>query len=149
MSDKSVRDIITDGERFTLAALAARTASANGDGVEITGRRKWIFLLNVTASATDAGDTLDVYVDFSIDGGTTWINAVHFTQQAGNGAAKKEYAVLDGTTPGTSVVVATSDAASAAVRPAAFGPLWRARWAIADTGGDDASHTFGVTGYAQ
>lgn len=53
------------------------------------------FLLNVTEAGTDAGDTLDVYVDVSPDNGTTWLNAVHFTQVLGNGGAKKYVATLN------------------------------------------------------
>lgn len=141
---------LTQGETITLAASAARTASANGTAVQINGeRRRFIIVNRITASATDAGDTLDVYVDFSLDN-TTWYNAVHFTQQAGNGAARTEYAVLDPSNPGTSVINVTADAAAAAVRPALFGPYIRARWAMVDGGGDaNTSHTFSVIAYAE
>ena len=140
---------LIQGETLTLAASAARTASANGTAVQINGeRRRFVIVNRITASATAAGDTLDVYVDFSLDG-TTWYNAVHFTQQAGNGAARTEYAVLDPSNPGTSVINVTADAAAAAVRPALFGPYMRARWAMVDAGGDaNTSHTFSVLVYA-
>jgi hypothetical protein len=133
----------------TLAASTARTTGANGTAITGLGyMKRAIIILDITASATDAGDTLDVYIDLSLDG-TTWVNAVHFTQQAGNGAAAKEYAVLDPSNPGTSVVTATSDAASGAVRPSVFGLQMRARWAIADSGNGDSSHTFSVTALIQ
>lgn len=45
--------------------------------------------LDVTAAATEAGDTLDVYVDTSFDGGVTFVNIGHFTQVLGNGGAKR------------------------------------------------------------
>lgn len=140
---------LVQGETITLAASAAHTASANGTAVQINGeRRRFIIVNRITASATDAGDTLDVYVDCSLDG-TTWYNAVHFTQQAGNGAARTEYAVLDPSNPGTSVINVTADAAAAAVRPALFGPYIRARWAIVDSGDGNSSHTFSVIAYAE
>jgi len=141
---------LQQGETFTLAASAARTAGANGDWVYFGGERsRFVFLLAITASATDAGDTLDVYIDVSFDGTNSAGNAAHFTQQAGTGAAASEYAVLDASAPGTSVIAVTSDAAGAAVRPALFGPYYRARWAIVDAAGAaDQSHTFSVTGYA-
>ncbi len=140
---------LLQGETVTLAASAARTAGANGTAVQLSGERKRIIVVNaITASATDAADTLDVYVDFSLDG-TTFYNAVHFTQQAGNGAARTEYAVLDPSNPGTSVIDVTADAAAAAVRPALFGPYIRARWAIVDSGNHNSSHTFSVIAYAE
>lgn len=141
---------LLQGETITLAASAARTANGNGTAVQINGeRRRFIVVNRITASATDAGDTLDVYVDFSLDN-TVWYNAVHFTQQAGNGAARTEYAVLDPSNPGTAVINVTADAAAGAVRPALFGPYIRARWAIVDgaPGAGDQSHTFSVIAYA-
>lgn len=147
---KSGRGVeLSQGETITLAASAARTAGANGDWVAILGeRQRFAFLLDITASATDAGDTLDVYVDVSFDGTNSAGNAIHFTQQAGNGSAGKQWAVLDASAPGTSVVAVTSDAASGDVRPSLFGAYYRARWALVDGGGGDTSHTFSVTGYA-
>lgn len=138
---------ISGGTPYTLAASAARTAGATGTAQAIEGWRRAIFLLSITASATEAGDTLDVFVDVSPDSGTTWVNAVHFTQQAGNGAAKKEVAVLDPSNPGTAVVDVTSDAAAAVVRPAVWGNQIRARWAIVDSGNANSSHTFEVIAF--
>jgi hypothetical protein len=92
---------------------------------------------------------LDVFVDVLAPDAVTWLNAIHFAQQAGNGAAKKEFAVLDPTNPGAVIIDVTSDAASGVVRPALFGPQARARWAIVNGGGaGDQSHTFAVTMYA-
>ncbi len=137
---------------ITLRASAAATVVAGATGTVQSGLgrfRRWIFLLDITASATEAGDTLDVYVDVSLDG-TTWVNAVHFTQQAGNGAAKKEIAILDPAAPGTSVIVSTSDAASGAVRPSAWGEYMRARWTVVEANANaNASHTFAVTALGQ
>lgn len=139
---------LNQGELITLAASAARTTGANGTAVFVGGERVSLaFLLDITASATAAGDTLDVYVDVSFDG-TTWINAIHFTQQAGNGAAKKEYAMLTASGQAAAVTVVTADAASGVVRPDVWGAYYRARWALVDAGGADTSHTFSVTGYA-
>ena len=147
MADKT--PVCLAGMAFTLAASAARTASGNGTAVGgLASFRRLLFLLGITASATDAGDTLDVYVDFSLDN-SIWFNAVRFTQQAGNGAARQEVAVLDASNPGTSVVNVTADASSGAVRPAMWGPYVRARWAIVDSGDHNSSHTFSLVGYAQ
>lgn len=134
---------------LTLAASAARTVGASGTAVAgVDPFNRYVVVCDITASATDAGDTLDVYVDVSLDG-TKWLNAIHFTQQAGNGAAKTMMAILDPSNPGTSVFNMTSDAASGVTRPAAFGRYMRARWAIVDSGNGDQSHTFSVTALAQ
>jgi len=139
---------LTQGEAITLSASSAKVATGDGTGVFIGGERKRFIVINaITASATAAGDTADVYVDFSLDN-VTWYNAVHFTQQAGNGAARTEYAVLDASAPGAVAIDVTTDAASGVVRPSLFGPYMRARWVLVDGGGGDTSHTFSVIAYA-
>ncbi len=146
---RTIQDCFNEGYAFTLAASAARTSGASGTAVGGLGAlRRFIIVCSITASTHESGDTLDVYVDISLDN-STWFNAVHFTQQAGNGAAVKYYAVLDPANPGTAVVDVTADAASGAVRPAMFGPWMRVRWALADSGDADTSHTFSVIAYGQ
>jgi hypothetical protein len=57
----------------TLHAAGAVTAGANDTAVTGVGPYTHAeFLLNVTAAAAVAGDTLDVFVDARPDGGTTW-----------------------------------------------------------------------------
>ena len=140
----------TNGAAFTLAASAAREATAGTNGTAVNVDGKWvamIVLCEFTAKATDATDTCDVYVDVLVN--ATWINAIHFTQALGNGTdAAKEYAVLCPSGGNTTVTTATADAASGVVRGDAFGSQIRARWVIVNTGTDDESFTFSVTGYA-
>jgi len=133
-----------------LLASAARTPTAgtNADAVDISGYSRLIALLTVTNADTDAGDTLDVYLDVSPDGGDTYLNAVHFTQVIGTDSASKEFAVLDSTTPGTATITVTADADAGAVRPTLFGGLIRVRYVIVNTSTADATFTFGVTAYA-
>lgn len=132
-----------------LAASAARTVGANGVAVNIGGYAKRItVVLDVTASATAAGDTASVYVDLSPDG-SKWLNAGRFATQAGDGAAKTEFMVLDQENPGTATFAATSDCAAGVTRPAVWGKFIRARWALVDGGGGDTSHTFSVKAYTQ
>ena len=142
---------LSQGEEFTLkasGAVAGAVVNAAGTAAVFMGERhRFIILLDVTALATDAGDHLDVYVDCLISG-TTWVNAIHFTQQDGTGAAFKEYAVLDAQYPGTASIDATSSAAETTVRPSVFGSQMRARWTVTEAGGVDSSFTFSVTGYA-
>jgi hypothetical protein len=139
---------LLEGEVFTLYPSTVTTAvvGALGTAVVFQGeRQRFALLLDVTAAAAAANDTLDVYVDCLISG-TTWINAVHFTQVLGNGGALKRYATLDPTNPGTADILVTTDATSGVVRPGIFGQQMRARWTVVN--GTGASFTFAVTGYA-
>ncbi len=144
---------LNQGEAFTLAALAAReaTAGTNGTAYVLQGERVAIGLLcKFTAKATDASDTCDVYVDVLVDG-TNWVNAVHFTQALGNGTdAASEYALLlpSANTAPLVITTVTADAASGVVRPDIIGSQIRARWVIVNSSTDDESFTFSVTGYA-
>lgn len=139
---------ISGGQVVTLAASAARTTSANGTALEVGGWNAVVILCDITVSGGNAGDTLDVFIDALAPDGATWLNAGHFTQQAGNGAARKEFMTLDHASPGTAVINVTTDAAAAAVRPALFGSQIRARWAIVDGGGAH-THTFAITAYVR
>lgn len=138
---------------YTLAASAARTPTAGTNGSTVLIADSWSYaniIYAQTAAATDGGDTCDVYIDVSPDSGTTWINAVHFTQRLGNGTdAQTDIAVLHANTPGTSVIAITADASAAAVRPAIRGDAIRARWVIVNSGTADASFTFSVKAYIQ
>jgi hypothetical protein len=141
---------LNQGEAFTLKASAAvgATAGTNGTGVYLAGERlRFIVILDVTAAATDVTDTLDVYVDFSLDD-VTYYNGGHFTQVLGNGGAVSFYMVFDAGGPGTAGVAITSDAAANTVRPSLFGPYIRTRYVIVDPGAGAASFTFSVKGYA-
>lgn len=141
-------------EANTLLASAVHTEEANALGASFSlgDIGKAIVILDITASATDAGDTLDVLVDFSWDAGVSWYNAIHFTQQAGNGSAKKEMAMLAGAEYATdpdAVLDITADAAAGVVRQGLLGPLARVRSTVVRLTGEDESHTFSVKIYAQ
>jgi hypothetical protein len=142
---------LIQGESLTLFASAARGASAgtNGTPVEVQGERpRYVVLLNITAAATEGTDTLDVYVDVLGPDAATWLNAIHFTQAIGTGGAKKFWAVLDPSNPGTAVVDVTTDAAASVVRPSLFGSQIRGRYVEVDAGGAASSFTFALTVYA-
>ena len=118
-----IAEVVSHSELITLAALAPRTASATGTAVfDMSIFRRLILVCDITASLTDAPDTLDAYVDVSLDN-SIWLNAIHFTQQPGNGAPRREFAILDPAAPGAVVINATTDADAGVVRPAAWGPL--------------------------
>ena len=75
-----------------------------------------VFMLTVTPLAgAEAGDTLDIYVDLSLDG-NTYFNAVHFTQVIGTGGVIKFVAQLTHPSAAVADINVTSDAAANAVR---------------------------------
>lgn len=139
---------LEQGEVITLKAagiVAGAQVNTAGTAVVLNGeRKKYIFVLDVTNCDTAAGDTLNVFIDVLVN--SFWINAVHFTERIGTDGAVREYAVLDTTTPGVAVVVATADAAAAAVRPTLFGSQIRGRWTLVETA--TTTFTFSLTGYA-
>ena len=133
-----------------LKTLAAQTASTTGDTVRLDNDySEVIFVLDVTNADTDAGDTLDVYIDVSPDG-STWFNSTHFTQILGNGAAAKIAAKVtkggDFADP-DAILAVTADAAAGVVRQLGIMPYIRYRSAVVDTGTDDATFTYSLTGY--
>lgn len=101
------------------------------------------FDLNLTAAATEVGDLLDVYVDTSMDGGTLWINIVHFTQLLGNGGAKREtMAINPRANVGTAPINTAADLAAAGVRHI-IGSQYRVRYQQVDANAN-AVFTFTV-----
>jgi hypothetical protein len=89
--------------------------------------------LNVSVAGTDVGDTLDVYIDTSFDGGTTYVNMGHFTQVLGNGGVKTFVMAFKADNPGaTAVYDVTSNAAAGATRQIGFGGQVRYRSTVVD-----------------
>ena len=135
-----------------LLASAEHTVEANalGASVKIPDVSKMLVLLDVTASATDAADVLDVFIDISWDNGANWLNAIHFTQVAGNASAIKHLAVLssdvNATDPDADLNV-TGDASAGVIRQPLLGPLARVRSTVVRDTGTDEAHTFSVTAY--
>ena len=128
-------DIFTSGDTYAIYPQTGYQVDAI--------YREMILQLDVTAAATDVGDTLDVYVDMAIDGGLKWCNIVHFTQVLGNGGAKTFHAIIKNDNPGASAVFATtSDAAAGATRQVGFGNNLRYRAVTVDAGTANVSFTF-------
>lgn len=100
--------------------------------------------LDVTAAATDVGDTLDVYLDTSFDGGASFINIGHFSQVLGNGGAKKfVMSFKPAPIAAANSVSATADQAAAAALQIGFGDRFRYR-AVAVDADADMSFTFSL-----
>lgn len=131
-----------------LLASAARTGS--GVAAITVPRhlelvRAAIIELVVALAATDAGDTLDVFLQASMDGGTTWNDVVRFTQVLGSGGAKTfEARWVREASPDVDLGAPTDKSMAAGVRQGPVGAKWRVAWVITDAGADNASFTFGL-----
>lgn len=133
------------GRPLSLYAATVPVAAQSLTGTAVTGNYTSgfaVWVLNVTiAVASDVGDTLDVYVDTSVDG-TVWVNVVHFAQILGNGTAKRFLAIVSpASTVMTAPVDVSADAAAGAVRHA-LGHQWRYRLVQVDA---DSDANFAVT----
>jgi hypothetical protein len=107
------------------------------------GAQTYTVIVRVTNPATDAEDTLDVYIDADYGGGA--INAIHFPQVLGNGGTKVFLFPLRG--DGTAIIDATSDAAVNVGRLP--GVPWRLRYrAVAAEGGLGGPLSFPLAVYA-
>lgn len=131
-----------------LLPSAARTASgtltiAASVAQALARATRALFFLEVTAAATDVGDTLDVYLQSSVDG-STWDDFVHFTQVLGNGGAKKYLAAWNSLITPTTAMGANADGALAAgVKQGPVGSSFRIKWVVVDAD-LDGSFTFSV-----
>ena len=132
-------------------ATATTTGAAQKIGQSFrTGNnfRQLTAFLDVTALAAAAGDKLNVYIDVSPDGGTTWANVGHFTEVVGNGTAKKEVMTINGIAA-AGVVNVTSDQASGTVVDIGFFDTIRYRAIITDAGATASSFTYAVYAFVK
>lgn len=132
-----------------MAAIFLASALRNASGVsavlnynpKIVASR---FLLDVTAAGSAADDTLDVFMQSSMDGGVSWDDLVHFTQVLGNGGPKQFLASWVRTLEPTNPLHAPQDAGmSAGVEQGPIGNLLRVKWVIVAGAGTHA-FTFGI-----
>lgn len=132
------RPIVTN---LILLPSVARTETGNGDAVSIEGFAFLLLQLDATAAATETEDTLDVFLQTTIDG-TNWVDIYHFTQVLGDGGEKRYFAKLaiDGSLTEVESGVALAENASRSI----FGDTYRVRWEITDSGTDNATFTFSV-----
>jgi hypothetical protein len=105
-------------------------------------------MLNVTNADTDANDTLNVYIQESPDGGTTWNDIISFNQIIGTDSAVKKLAIINAEGGAETEIATVQDAALAAgsVRQGPICPMIRPKWVIVDGGSDaDQTFTFSIT----
>lgn len=117
-----------------------------------------VFLLDVTAAATAAGDTLNVKVQFGLPGATSIVphDFVSFNQVLGNGGAKQfiaRWVSNPGYSPdaiNNSATLVPSVALSASViQQGPITDLIRYTIAITDATTDDASFTLSLKAYVK
>jgi hypothetical protein len=128
----------------TQAGAGTGTSDNYGSHQEIISAA--LFILNVTAAAAAAGDTLDVWVQHSWDDGTTFDDFLHFTQVLGNGSTLKHLCAwtMQSTAPAAmhkAVTKTLTAAASPLLGP--IGPIWRAQYTTATAG--TANFTWSVS----
>ena len=139
LQTKRTHDVV---ELLAETSTAAGAVDTAGDSVRLPGMvNAMAFVLDVSAAATDAADTLDVKVQTKIDG-TNWLDVIHFTQVVGNGGTKRYIEKL------------MADVACAGFENAAalgagntrdlLGDEWRVAYVQVDAD-TDASFTFSVT----
>ena len=139
LETKRDHDVITLLAATTTAAGAINTSGAS---VRLPGMvNALVFVLDVTAAATDAADTLDVSVQTVLDG-ANWIDVAHFTQVLGDGGP---LTYINKIVAGVAQAeFETGTALGAAAVRNLFGDEWRVNYVQADADAD-ATFTFSVT----
>jgi hypothetical protein len=125
--------------------LSSASRNTSGQQVSLGGFSQItsaVFQLTVSVAAAAAGDTLDVYIQHSVDGGSTYDDFVHFTQVLGNGGAKKFLAFWSGmVVPETELGAPTDATLAVGVKQGQVGSTWKTKWVIA---GSTPAFTFKV-----
>lgn len=115
---------------FSILALAAQTATAQGGGIAVAGITELTVMVQCTAVA-GTNPQITVYLQTSRDGGTTWFDALHEgseTLTAGAGTITTE-------PPFTRNIINGLGATfSATARYRVFGTYVRLAWVISGTG---------------
>lgn len=125
----------TENRYVELLASAARTASGTGSAVEL--KAAWTYLgveLIVTAAAAAVGDTLNVYLQQSIDDGTNWDDVASFTQVLGNGGVLAHIASIlraGGLSAGEMHQATDATLAAGTIRAQISARKFRIKWTIA------------------
>lgn len=137
------------GQGITLLASSARTTSTNSGNLKdtaaaIPASEAVAFLLSVTANAGGGAPLLDVSIDTSPDGGTTWFLAYKFAQVTTSAGLRR----INVRTTGIGIAEAGTEASVALTTTAAtsnntvLSPDVRVRWEL--TGAASPSATFAV-----
>jgi len=96
----------------TLLAATTITGNTATAGTEVAGLQDYIkatILLTVAAKTMDASTTMDVYVQYSPDEGTTWDDIAHFAQLTNAAIGNGTYVMFLAQGTGASVVDRVTD----------------------------------------
>lgn len=106
-----------------------------------------IFLINFTAGGTATG-TVNLYIEDSLDGGTTWSDMVSSVQFVLGAAASKQLFIIQGqiaTTITQGAAPAVETLAAGTVRSGPFGDRIRIREKVAGTAGTPVGCTYSIS----
>lgn len=94
-----------------------------------------VFELQTTAATNLVGDTLDVYLQYTLDGGVFWQDFGHFGQLVGNGGVNHSFLQFNAFQTTTGATVTASDGALAAgtIVKGPIGSVWRVKLVQAGT----------------
>ena len=137
----------------TLVSSSARTTTGNSGSLDkaITGRGRAtaaIFWLSITADESTGADALEVFVQHSLDGGTTWQDFAAFDPapgDAGNAGFVQQLQWVRNTNDTEAQPAQVGAQGAGTVDNGPIGPDIRVYWAITDASGS-ASFTFDVSG---
>jgi hypothetical protein len=121
-------------------AVTGDTAAAGDAVLSLDKYSRAVLLLTVSGKSVDGGDTLDIYVQYSPDFGTTWDDIAHFAQMTSAAVGDGTYVMV--LNHGTAGIAdrATDDGATlaaASVRNQPWGDRMRIKYDGANLSGGD------------
>lgn len=148
-------DVAMRGGLQTLLAATTITGNTATVGAAVTGLDRYslaTILLTISGKSFDASTTLDVYLQYSPDGGVTWDDLAHFAQITSAALGNGTYVMFLNAASGAGAVDrVTDDAATLAVnsvRNISWCDRMRVKTANANISGGDTI-TITVQGYFQ
>jgi hypothetical protein len=129
---------------FPLLASTSISSSGNSDVRAGMSATKDLFgMLSCTAVPTGGAPTLDVYLQTTPDGGTTWQDIAHY--QFTTSTANRFFSIC-GSAAGSTATVAASDAqlSGDTVRQGPWGDQLRLKWVFA-AGGSTGAYTLSAS----
>lgn len=128
-----------------LVASAVRTSSSNSGVIVLTDTDFSNALIQLACTqASGTSPTLDVYVQQSLDGGTTFKDMAHFAQLTASAANNHYVNLAVGADNVVAGAVGDATISASAVGTTPVTNIWRVKWVI---GGTDPAFTFSVNGF--